>query len=234
MTTRFVSIAFALAGCLAGRAKDPIHQHDHAHHHLDHTHDAGVTHLNARSRSHDAALTGTNFTAGSSNVIPAVTAMSPLPPAPDGVTDLKFADFFKRPVGPRGLEYTENLKQLDGQRVRLLGHMVRQCDPLPGMFLLSPQPVQLHEHEYGPADELPACAVHVFTSVETNKPLPFTPGLLLLTGRLSVGPRDEADGRRSTARLQLDSPVASPLPNAPSGGAAKISAPAAPSVPARP
>jgi hypothetical protein len=34
-----------------------------------------------------------------------------------------------------------------------------------------------------------------------------TPGLLLLTGTLSIGNRTEADGRISTVRLQLDPPT---------------------------
>jgi hypothetical protein len=34
--------------------------------------------------------------------------------------------------------------------------------------------------------------------------LPHTPGLLLLTGRLELGSREEPDGRVSTVRLVLD------------------------------
>src|SRR5689334_5693118 len=40
-----------------------------------------------------------------------------LPPLPAGVTELKFGEFFVRPVGPRGLELTDKLLGLDGQRV---------------------------------------------------------------------------------------------------------------------
>src|SRR6188768_3927175 len=36
-----------------------------------------------------------------------------LPPLPEGVEELKFAEFFKMPVGPRGLELTERALALN-------------------------------------------------------------------------------------------------------------------------
>jgi hypothetical protein len=135
-----------------------------------------------------------------------VTARN-LPPLPEGVAELRFADFFKTPVGPRGLELTDRLRSLDGRRVRLLGFMVRQTDPLPHCFLLAPRPVTLHEHEYGFADELPASTVHVFTPTNLPPAVPFTPDPLLLTGTLGVGNRNEPSGRVSLVRLQLDPPT---------------------------
>lgn len=45
--------------------------------------------------------------------------------------------------------------------------------------------------------------------VPSEKPILYTPQLLLLTGTLSVGNREEADGRMSIVRLTLD---ASALP----------------------
>src|SRR5262245_31299945 len=47
-----------------------------------------------------------------------------LPPPPPGVHQLKFSDFFKFPIGPLGLEVTEELKDLDGRTVRIMGFMV--------------------------------------------------------------------------------------------------------------
>jgi hypothetical protein len=143
--------------------------------------------------------------------VPVDLADLQLPPVPEGVTALSFREFFKLPVGPRGLEVTDGLRRLDGKRVRLVGHMVLQTDPTPGAFLLAPQPVKLHEHEYGFADELPASTVHVF--LPTNAPLAvrYTPGPLLLTGMLAVGARAEADGRTSLVRLFLDPPTAEQL-----------------------
>jgi hypothetical protein len=48
-----------------------------------------------------------------------------LPAPPEGVSDLFFDEFFKLPVGPKGLEMTERLTSLDGKRVRILGFMVK-------------------------------------------------------------------------------------------------------------
>jgi hypothetical protein len=39
-----------------------------------------------------------------------------------------------------------------------------------------------------------------------DQPVPYTPGLMLLTGTLSVGNRPEPDGRISLVRLELDPP----------------------------
>jgi hypothetical protein len=129
-----------------------------------------------------------------------------IPPLPACVTELKFSDFFL-PIGRRGLELTDRLKSLDRKRVRILGYMARQCDAPPGLLLLTPVPVTLHTHEYGLADDLPPASLHVhLTGPDRDRAVPYTPGLLLLTGTLSVGPQEEADGRVSAARLVLDPP----------------------------
>ncbi len=131
-----------------------------------------------------------------------------MPPLPVGVTELKFSDFFVRPVGKRGLELTDKLQQLDGKRVRILGYMVDQVEPPPGRLLLTPMPKQIHEHDNGLADDLPASTVYVSVPTVREKPVPHAPGLMLLTGTLSVGNRTEADGRISVVRLALDPPEA--------------------------
>src|SRR5436190_3112155 len=56
-------------------------------------------------------------------------------PAASGFVELKFEDFFASPVGPRGLEFTEKVRSLDGKRVRIVGFMVRQEKPSPGVFI---------------------------------------------------------------------------------------------------
>src|SRR4030095_13909728 len=67
----------------------------------------------------------------------------------DGAEEVRFGDFFKRPIWPRGLEYTDAIQALDSKRVRIVGHMVQQSEPSPGLFLLAPFPMKLHEHEDG-------------------------------------------------------------------------------------
>lgn len=124
----------------------------------------------------------------------------------DGVPELRFAELFD-PPGRYGLRYSTRARGLDGQRVRILGYMARQDEPVPGAFLLAALPIVLHEHEYGLADDLPPASVHVFVPEERDRPVPWTPGLLLLTGTLDLGPREEPDGRISAVRLLLDPPV---------------------------
>ncbi len=129
-----------------------------------------------------------------------------IPPLPAGVTELKFSEFFVSPIGERGLTLTDKLRGLDGQRVRVLGYMARQEQPVPGMFLFSAIPVRLNEEHYGLADDLPAATLFVSMPKNRDQVVPHAPGLMLLTGTLSVGNREEADGRISTVRLALEVP----------------------------
>ncbi len=128
-----------------------------------------------------------------------------IPEAPPGVTDLRFADLFG-PIGSRGLVLTGKLRSLDGKRVRILGYMVAREQAPPGTFLLTPFPQTLHEYEYGLADDLPPATLFVTASGRGDREVPYTPGLLLLTGTLSVGNREEPDGRVSLVRMTLDPP----------------------------
>ena len=131
-----------------------------------------------------------------------------LPPLPDGVTELRFNEFFVTPVGPFGLELTEKLKGLNGKRVRMLGYMVREEHGTPGKFLFAAIPVQIHDHDSALADDLPPATITVTVPMPPDQETPYVPGLMLLTGTLSVGSCEEADGRVSLARLMLDPPVA--------------------------
>lgn len=130
-----------------------------------------------------------------------------IPATPAGITDLKFGEFFKSPAGPRGLELTEKLQSLNGKRVRILGFMANDDMALPNQMLLTPVPMTLHTSEYGYCDDLPAAIVTVHVNSKTPKILPYTPGLLLLTGTLSVGNQEEKNGRISIVRLTIDEPA---------------------------
>jgi len=127
-----------------------------------------------------------------------------LPPLPAGVTELKFSEFFVSPIGDRGLTITDKLRSLDGKRVRMLGYMVQEEKPTPGVFILSPYPAQIHDHDNALAESLPPSAVHVSVPTGRDQPVPHSTRLLLLTGTLSVGNRTEADGRISMVRLAAD------------------------------
>ena len=121
------------------------------------------------------------------------------------VIDLKFASFFKQPVGPRGLEMAEALRAADGKRVRLVGYMVAQEEPLAGRFMLTPRPVRMSEHADGDADDLPPATVTVLLdSRQRDRIVVHQSGLVALTGRLMLGREEDATGRVSWVRLQLD------------------------------
>ena len=61
---------------------------------------------------------------------PALEVRGELPAPPAGVAILKFGEFFQMPVGPLGLEPSEKLLALNGKRIRLVGYMVREENPV--------------------------------------------------------------------------------------------------------
>lgn len=120
--------------------------------------------------------------------------------------DLSFRDFYRMPVGPRGLEPTGKLLGLDGRRVRIEGHVVQAEDALPGLFLMTPMPVALAELADGPSDYLPGATVYVHLRADDarQKYLTYRPGLWTVEGTLELGGREEPDGRFSYVRLVVD------------------------------
>ncbi len=127
-----------------------------------------------------------------------------LAPPSNSVIDIKFREFFKMPIGPRGLEPTDKLLSLNGKRVRIIGYMVNAEEPSPGPFILAPLAVSMAEKEDGPADDMPASTL--FVHIENGEKLivPHVPGLLTLTGILELGNKEESDGRVSSIRLKTD------------------------------
>jgi hypothetical protein len=122
---------------------------------------------------------------------------------PATATDLKFREFFRMPIGPGGLEASAKLIALDGRRVRILGYMARQEKPSGAFFILAPLPVSLGDEDESLSDDLPASVLFVHVD-SASAVLAYRPGLLQLTGTLSLGPMEESDGRVSTVRLLLD------------------------------
>ncbi len=125
------------------------------------------------------------------------------PPEFPRPADLAFRDFYRLPVGPRGLEPNARLLALDGQRVRITGYMAALADAPPGLLILSAVPVRLGDEDESFADDLPPAAVYVHL-VDTDVVVPLHRQLLTLTGRLQIGPLAEADGRLSFVRLILE------------------------------
>jgi hypothetical protein len=118
--------------------------------------------------------------------------------------DIPFSSFFRHPVGPRGLEISDELRATDGRSVRLVGYMVLQEDAQPGRFLLTPRPVRMSEHADGDADDLPPATVTVLLdSGQRDRIILHRTGLVSLTGRLEYGRLEDATGKVSWVRLHL-------------------------------
>jgi len=129
-----------------------------------------------------------------------------------GVSDLKFHDIFKTPVGDKGLEPSAILLALDGKRVRMVGYMVRQQPAPTGVFLLSPLPAEISDEDEPLADDLAPSIVAVEVTGAANRPIPPLPGLIQVTGVLHVGAKtDTASGRVSAVQIALDAAVAKSL-----------------------
>ena len=133
------------------------------------------------------------------------TATTPAATPATVAQPLRFGDFFKFPVGPRGLELSPVLQQASGQQVLLTGYMVQQENgSQPGQFFFTPRPVQMSEHADGDADDLPPATVLVKLAAEqSNWVIPHTRGLVQLQGTLAVGRQEASDGRVTWVQLQL-------------------------------
>jgi hypothetical protein len=119
--------------------------------------------------------------------------------------ELPFDAFFARPIGPRGLEPSQRLQAANGHRVHLRGYMVAREQAMPGSFLLTPRPARLSEHADGDADDLPPATVTVLLHPsQRERIVAAQAGLLALTGRFQLGRAEDADGRVSWFRLQLE------------------------------
>ena len=117
---------------------------------------------------------------------------------------LAFKSFYKLPVGSQGLEMTDALRSAHGKERTIVGYMVQQERPHLGRFLLSPRPVQMSEHADGEADDLPAALVTVYLDASQNDwAVPYTKGLISLTGTIEVGRLEETDGRVSWVRMRV-------------------------------
>lgn len=132
----------------------------------------------------------------------ALALTAAVPAAQPATAELRFAEFFKVPVGRYGLEPTQKLLDLNGKTVRLRGYMVRQEEPTPGVLVLAAYRLVMSEKADGAADDLPPAIAFIhLPAAGAARLVPYTPQLLTVEGRLSVGAEDEADGRVSWVRL---------------------------------
>lgn len=139
----------------------------------------------------------------------AVTAT--LPPAPAGVTELRFRDLITLPIGARGLEASDTLRALDGKRVRVVGFMVQQATSVPGRFLLSPLPAAIGDDDEGLADDVPPALLEV-TLATPQATVAHVAGLLQISGTLDLGPHESTGNPRiAFARIHPDARTAKAL-----------------------
>ena len=119
--------------------------------------------------------------------------------------DLSFREFYKLPIGTRGLEPTSKLLSLKDKRVHIQGFMVKEEEPTAGIFMVTSLPVNIPEKEDGPSDDLPGATVFVhMPSEDAEKTLAYRDGMWDLVGTLQLGAKEESNGRISYVRLLLD------------------------------
>lgn len=133
-----------------------------------------------------------------------IASAQTVPTPTSAAIELRFRDFFRMPMGPRGLEISDTLRRADGKTVSLTGYMVQQETPVIGSFMLTPRPVQMSEHADGDADDLPpATVLVVLDPTQKGWAVTYVRGLISLTGKLAVGRHEGLDGRISWVQLQL-------------------------------
>jgi hypothetical protein len=149
---------------------------------------------------------GLAFGCGSAAKVHAQVAPEQGPAATASVAvGLDFKDFFRMPVGPAGLEFTPKILRLDGQQVRITGHMVQQESVMSaGQFLLTPRPVRMSEHADGEADDLPPATLLVrLPETQSTGFVNHIPGPMEWQGVLTVGRHESSNGRVTWVQLQL-------------------------------
>jgi hypothetical protein len=134
------------------------------------------------------------------------TSFAQTKPDPQGsMPELQFKDFYKLPIGPKGLEMSERLLKQNGRSMQITGYMVQQEIATPGQFMLTPRPVQMSEHADGEADDLPATLVLVKLAPDQQDwAVPHARGLIQIRGVLTAGRQEARDGRVSWVQLQLN------------------------------
>jgi len=123
-------------------------------------------------------------------------------PAP---VPLAFSEFFKRPVGPRGLEPTPRLISLAGTPIVIEGFLARTSEGQSSL-ILSPVPVLLGDEDESLADDLPPSSVHLhLLQPALRAAIAQCDGRLAVQGVLGIGPRREDDDRISFVRIDVRS-----------------------------
>ena len=121
--------------------------------------------------------------------------------------ELTFQEFFKTPIGPRGMEFTSKALALRGHEITLRGFMVKTDLLHQGRFLLAPKALEVNEEDDGPANDLPVHTVLVrLDPSQENLVLTHQEGIIQVQGKLELGREENSLGEVSWIRL-----IAAPL-----------------------
>jgi hypothetical protein len=132
----------------------------------------------------------------------------PLPIQSETSKGMTFQEFFKSPIGPRGMEFTPKALALQGQVVSLSGFMVKTDLLRQGRFFLAPKALEVNEADDGPANDLPVHTVLVkLDPSQASLVLAHQEGVMRIEGKLDIGREENTLGEVSWIRL-----LASPLP----------------------
>lgn len=115
---------------------------------------------------------------------------------------LNLENIIKKPVGPLGCEFTDEVKSLEGRQVRVTGFMVHTDWADRTTALVVSYPANISEREFGPCDDLPPTPLYVKVPALQFKG--FQRGVLSLAGTLRLGSAEEPYDHRSFIRLELD------------------------------
>jgi hypothetical protein len=112
------------------------------------------------------------------------------------------ADFYKRPIGPRGLEATQRLLSLAGSQVRITGFLVQGQAPGVPAWIVAPVPVHLSDEDEALADDLPASVAYLHeVGAPAAAAMAACRGAVSVSGQLQTGPQRESDDRISYVRV---------------------------------
>lgn len=152
----------------------------------------------------------------------------PLPIQTETSKVVTFQEFFKSPIGPKGMEFTPKALALQGQRVSLSGFMVKTDLLRQGRFFLAPKALEVNEADDGPANDLPVHTVLVkLDPSQASLVLAHQEGVMRIEGKLDIGREENNLGEVSWIRLlasplavnvmATDAPVSLPSEKIPSG-----------------
>ena len=120
------------------------------------------------------------------------------------ISVINFSNFYKKPIGPLGLEIDPEILKLNNKYVQLSGFMEqRETDPI-GSFMLTPRPIQSAEDADGDASDLPPSAtLVVLDQIQKEMIIPHREGIVTVQGIFKIGRFVKEDGSVNWFRIEL-------------------------------